>query len=146
MTNSTYPPGKPTTRQFNCEWPESEVFHLRHDLVRARRTLRLSRRLTKETATQSHLLSEAYLIARAERGEWLETVREARLRDRTYEPYKHLCFHWPMDTADLFEDDWEQVSLERHLLWGERFRLTRAHYILAAVRYGVSSIANGETQ
>jgi hypothetical protein len=126
-------------RQVTYKWSAEVVGDLRKMWARARASYRggLPVPPARAKLTSSGFFAEAYVRANLMRAAWLGSVSSAHTGSPAARAYKQMAFVWPVRLIQQVEDDFDQLDADSLTLWGPRFRLTRAHMVLAAIQYGL---------
>lgn len=132
-----------TRHEINVAWPQSEANALRATFREARTTYRnlgASAEAPIRRLTASAFFAAAYTHARAESAFWLSAVRPARWGVSSGDAYTQVVLSWPRGLVETAQEDFERLDTDSRVLWGTRFRLTKAHMLLAGIQFGVRSL------
>src|SRR4051812_30947449 len=125
----------------NFAWPTDAIDDFTMTFLQARPFYRKLHQAepTRVRLTKSGLFAEAYAQARGQQAAWLGKVRPARWTSPTGEVYRQLGLAMSLATLDDIDEDVERLDADSAALWGDGFRLTKSHLVLAAVQHGLKN-------
>lgn len=118
-------------REVTFAWSAEAVAHVRDAHRRLRREV--------EGLTLSALVSAAIEVALEDPGAWLGTVEDDLRRSRLGHPRRQISVQLPDALVARFQNLWDRLEAMSADIWGDGFRLTKAHLALAGIEYSLAS-------
>jgi hypothetical protein len=118
-------------REVTFSWPADVVAFIRESHRRLRQG--------SDGLPLSAVLSAALELALDDPGSWLSSVRDDQRRSRPGVQRRQVSVQLPVPLVRRFNESWERLDGISAEVWGEGFRLTKAHLALAAVEYALRS-------